>query len=56
MNRQKILKLVIFSDLHYLDEQHEEQYNRKLTKLAISLLENLEEKINNNINQIYVFI
>lgn len=49
MNKQKILKLVIFSDLHYLDEQHEEQYNRKLTKLAIPLLEKLEEKINNNI-------
>lgn len=41
------LKLVIFSDLHYLDNQHEEENNRKLTKLALPILETLIDKINN---------
>lgn len=44
-----ILKLVIFSDIHYLDENHNEQYNRKLTKLAIPLFEKLNDEINNHI-------
>lgn len=44
-----ILKLVIFSDIHYLDEGHNEQYNRKLTKLAIPLFEKLNDEINNHI-------
>lgn len=43
------LRLVVFSDLHYLDEKHKEQYNRKLTHLAIPLLENLSNRINNEI-------
>lgn len=43
------LKIVIFSDLHYLDSNHDEQYNRKLTKLSIPLIKKLEEEINNNI-------
>lgn len=33
------LRLVIFSDLHYLDNNHSEQYNRKLTNLAVPLFE-----------------
>ena len=44
-----LLKIVIFSDLHYLDSNHNEQYNRKLTKLSIPLLKKLEEEINTNI-------
>ena len=43
------LKLVIFSDLHYLDNQHEEENNSKLTKLALPILEALTDKINNQI-------
>lgn len=43
------LKLIIFSDLHYLDEKHKEQTNRKLTKLAVPLLENLINEINTKI-------
>lgn len=49
MDKNKLLKLVVFSDLHYLDDKHNEQYNRKLTKLSIPLLEQLKEEINNNI-------
>lgn len=51
-----ILKLVIFSDIHYLDEGHNEQYNRKLTKLAIPLFEKLNDEINNHKGRIYVSI
>ena len=43
------LKLVIFSDIHYLDEKHKEEYNRKLTNLSIPLIEKLIEEINNKI-------
>lgn len=49
MDKNKLLKLIIFSDLHYLDDNHDEQYNRKLTKLSIPLLEKLEEEIDKNI-------
>ena len=48
MNNDK-LKLVVFSDLHYLDDNHSEQYNRKLTSLAVPLFEKLKNKINNEI-------
>lgn len=48
MNNDK-LKLVVFSDLHYLDNNHSEQYNRKLTSLAVPLFEKLKNKINNEI-------
>ena len=47
--KDNVLKMVIFSDIHYLDEQHNEQYNRKLTKFAIPLFEKLNYEINNNI-------
>lgn len=47
--KDNILKLVIFSDIHYLDESHNEQYNRKLTKLAVPLFEKLNDEINNHI-------
>ncbi len=49
MPKQNVLKLIIFSDLHYLDQNHSEQYNRKLTHLAIPLLEHLTSKINDEI-------
>lgn len=53
----KLLKLIIFSDLHYLDDKHKEQYNRKLTKLSIPLLEKLIKEINNNIkSDICIFL
>ena len=42
------LKLVIFSDLHYLDKHHEGD-NRKLTKLVLPILKALTDKINNQI-------
>lgn len=47
--RDNALRMVIFSDIHYLDENHNEQYNRKLTKLSIPLFEKLNYEINNNI-------
>ncbi len=50
MEKNSLLKMVIFSDLHYLDDNHSEFYNRKLTKLSISLLEKLIDEVNNKIN------
>ena len=47
--KDNVLKMVIFSDIHYLDENHDEQFNRKLTKLALPLFEKLNDEINNNI-------
>lgn len=43
------LKLVIFSDIHYLDKDYKEEYNRKLTNLAIPLIEKITDEINNKI-------
>ena len=43
------MKIVIFSDLHYLDVNHKEKTNRKLTKLAMPILEKLINEINRNI-------
>lgn len=45
----KKLKLVIFSDIHYLDGDHKEEYNRKLTNLSTPLIEKLIDEINNKI-------
>lgn len=47
--KEKSLKLVIFSDLHYLDNNHKEMYNRKLTNLSLTLLEKMIYEINYNI-------
>jgi len=41
--------MVIFSDIHYLDNKHKEITGRKLTNLSIPLIKKLIEEINNKI-------
>lgn len=43
------MKIVAFSDLHYLDVNHKEKTNRKLTNLAMPILDKLINEINENI-------
>lgn len=43
------MKMILFSDLHYLDDNHKEKTNRKLTKLAIPVIEKLIYEINQKI-------
>ena len=43
------MKMILFSDLHYLDDNHKEKTNRKLTKLAIPVIEELIYEINQKI-------
>ena len=49
------MKMVIFSDLHYLDDNHKEKTNRKLTKLAIPVMEKLIYKINEEKKTVIVY-
>lgn len=41
------LRLIIFSDLHYTDEEQNFEIKRKLVEQAEPILEKLIEKINN---------
>lgn len=43
------MKIVVFSDLHYLDDNHKERTNHKLTNLAMPVLQRLIDEINQNI-------
>ena len=43
------MKMILFSDLHYLDDNHKEKTNRKLTKLAVPVIEKLIYEINQKI-------
>ena len=45
----KYMKLVVFSDIHFLDRKYEGFGNRKLTEFAIPLLDNLINRVNNEI-------
>lgn len=50
--KTKKCKIVLFTDIHYLDKRPEKinfALNRKLTQYAIPILEKLTDKINNNL-------
>lgn len=52
MQENKKCKIVLFTDIHYLDKRPEKinfALNRKLTQYAIPILEKLTDKINNNL-------
>lgn len=52
MQKNKKCKIVLFTDIHYLDKRPEKidfALNRKLTQYAIPILEKLTDKINNNL-------
>ena len=43
------MKMVVFSDIHYLDRKYEGNGNRKLTEYSLELLDKLIKKINDEI-------
>ncbi len=51
-------KLIIFSDIHYLDKRPEEldfNLTRKLTQYSVKIIEKLIDKINEEIPDVYVW-
>ena len=41
-----MIKIVIFSDIHYLDRKYEGSGNRKLTEYSSTLVDKIIDKVN----------